>query len=95
MNLALTQSFHYFGNAVVVFSGAIPLSNAYFGRGTGAILIDHVSCTGSEQFLANCTNNGIGITSSFCSHYHDAGVQCPGIFFPQVRNISIIIFDHM
>ena len=82
MNLALTQSVHYFGNAVIVSSGAIPLSNAYFGRGTGAILIDYVSCTGSEQFLANCTNNGIGITSSFCNHNQDAGVQCPGTFVP-------------
>ena len=59
-------------------TGAIPFENAYFGRGTGAVLLDYVSCTGNEQFLANCTNNGVGITSSFCSHYHDAGVHCPG-----------------
>ena len=82
MNLALTQSVHYFGNATVVSAGAIPLYNAFSGRGTGAILIDYVSCTGNEQFLANCTNNGLGITSSFCSHYQDAGVQCPGNFVP-------------
>ena len=82
MNLALTQSFHYFGNAVVVFSGAIPLSNAYFGRGTGAILTDYVSCTGYEQFLVNCTNNGIGMISSVCNQNQAAGVQCPGNFVP-------------
>lgn len=61
-------------------TGAIPFSNAYFGRGTGAILIDRVSCTGREQFLANCTHSGIGITSSFCGHDDDVGVQCPGNF---------------
>ena len=60
-------------------TGAIPLTNAYYGSGTGAILIDYVSCTGNEQFLANCTNNGIGVTSSSCGHDDDAGVQCPGI----------------
>ena len=60
------------------FTGAIPFTSSYFGRGTGAILIDYVSCTGNEQFLANCTNRGIGITSTWCSHYSDVGVQCPG-----------------
>ena len=57
------------------FTGAIPFSNAYFGSGTGAVLIDYVACTGSEQFLANCTT---GITSLSCGHDDDAGVQCPG-----------------
>lgn len=57
-------------------TGAIPVANAHYGRGTGAILLDYVSCTGNEQFLANCTNNGVGITS--CGHYNGAGVKCPG-----------------
>ena len=61
-------------------TGAIPLSNAYvyYGSGTGPVLIDYVFCTGNEQFLANCTNNGIGVTSSLCGHDDVAGVQCPG-----------------
>ena len=62
-------------------TGAIPVANAHYGRGTGAILLDYVSCTGNEQFLANCTNNGVGITSSNCDHGDDAGVQCPGNFY--------------
>ena len=70
-------------------TGAIPFVNAYFGRGTGAILLDYVSCTGNEQFLANCTNNGVGITSSFCSHYRDSGVHCPGnIYFSEQQYIA-------
>ena len=60
------------------FTGAIPFTTSYFGRGTGAILIDYVSCTGNEQFLANCTHRGLGVTSSWCTHYWDVGVQCPG-----------------
>ena len=65
----------------LLFTGAIPLTNAYyFGSGTGPVLIDHVGCMGNEQFLANCTNRGIGATSSWCGHDYDAGVQCPGNF---------------
>ena len=60
-------------------TGAISLNNAYYGSGTGPILIDYVSCTGNEQFLANCTNRGIGVTSSSCGHDDGAGVQCPGM----------------
>ena len=60
-------------------TGAIPLSNAYYGSGTGPVLVDYVACIGSEQFLANCTNNGVGVTSSWCGHDDDAGVQCPGM----------------
>ena len=60
-------------------TGAIPLSNAYYGSGIGPVLIDYVSCIGNERFLTNCTNNGIGVTSSWCGQYNVAGVQCPGI----------------
>ena len=77
------------------FAGAIPFTSAYFGRGTGAILIDYVSCIGNEQFLANCTNHGIGITSSWCGHDDDAGVQCPGNLKLDLGLVSLQNFnDH-
>ena len=50
-------------------------SSAYFGEGSGPILLDNVTCTGSESTLANCGHLGVGITTS-CSHSEDAGVQC-------------------
>ena len=53
--------------------GARAYSNAYFGRGTGPILMAYVGCRGEETHLANCS----GSTSS-CSHWEDAGVRCPG-----------------
>ena len=56
-------------------SSGIPYSNAYFGQGSGLILLDNVACTGSELTLANCSHLGIGITRS-CSHSEDAGVRC-------------------
>ena len=60
-----------------VSTGAIARSRAYFGRGTGAILLDQLRCTGNETRLMNCPSNPLGIHD--CSHYEDAGVTCQGM----------------
>ncbi|XP_071483536.1 scavenger receptor cysteine-rich domain-containing protein DMBT1-like [Diadema antillarum] len=52
------------------------LSNAAFGQGTGDILLDEVSCSGTETSIFDCGNNGIGINN--CGHSEDAGVRCTG-----------------
>ena len=50
---------------------------AHFGQGSGQILLDDVSCTGSESSLASCTHPGRGIHN--CGHSEDASVVCnPG-----------------
>ena len=49
--------------------------SASFGRGSGPIWLDSVSCNGSESTLASCGHFGINISRS-CSHYEDAGVKC-------------------
>ena len=56
-------------------SSGTPYSSAYFGQGSGPILLDNVACTGSELTLASCGHLGIGTIRS-CSHYEDAGVRC-------------------
>ena len=64
----------------ITTTGAVAYSNAYFGRGTGPILLDDLLCTGSEARLIDCpryTSQGIG-TYDFCPNGHgeDAGVRC-------------------
>ena len=48
--------------------------NGAFGEGLGPILLDHVSCRGSENRLLECGHRGIGVHS--CNHARDAGVEC-------------------
>ena len=48
--------------------------NAFFGPGSGAIWYDNVACDGTENNIAECDHNGLGIEN--CVHSEDAGVVC-------------------
>ena len=52
--------------------------NAYFGHGTGQIVLDDVQCTGSENKLLACRSASILSVSNNCDHSDDAGVRCEG-----------------
>ena len=56
-------------------TGAVAYTYAYFGQGTGPILLDDVACSGSESRLINCRYDS---NTYDCRHYKDAGVRCQG-----------------
>ena len=78
----------------ICLPGAIPRSQAYFGRGTGAILLDNVACTGTETRLVRCRSNSLGIHN--CVHDEDAGVTCQRMYAslcyicPQYNVVTVV-----
>ena len=56
------------------YAGAVALSRAAFGQGSGRIWLDNVGCMGSEIRLIDCPANVIGVHN--CDHSEDAGVRC-------------------
>lgn len=71
-------------------TGAMGLNFAFFGQGTGPILIDDVACTGTEMRLISCTHTPIGTHN--CIHFEDASVRCPAPFGKD--NSSNIVVMH-
>lgn len=67
-----------------LYTGALVRYNAFFGQGTGRILLDYIRCRGTESRLINCRNRGIGV-SRYCYHSDDAGVICQ--FGSTINNI--------
>ena len=47
---------------------------AHFGEGSGGILLDNLTCTGTEGSLFLCPHNGLNVHN--CGHSEDAGVKC-------------------
>ena len=50
--------------------------SAFFGEGSGLILLDNVNCNGRESTIFNCRHRNFG--ENDCTHNEDAGVVCYG-----------------
>ena len=55
-------------------SATFALGVAFYGKGSGPIYYNNLSCNGTEARLADCPHPGIG--SGNCSHSKDAAVGC-------------------
>ena len=55
---------------LVLHTGAIPLSTAYFGRGNATILVQDFGCTGREETLQMCTPSNYSISSYYSHGYN-------------------------
>ena len=69
---------------------ALAVGSAYFGQGTGLVLLANVGRRGNEKTLANCSHNGWGKHN--CGHCEDAGVVCSS---GNVTLGIIIIYDNI
>ena len=65
-------------NDIVSNTGAIPFRYSHFGYGTGPVILDSVNCIGNESRITQCPHLGVGVIASYCYHYYDVGVECPG-----------------
>ena len=64
-------------NYILIYTGAIPYPNAWFGQGSGNIWLDDLRCSGTESSIFNCSHDGIGVYGYNCGHDDDIGVECP------------------
>ena len=55
----------------IFFKGSA-VNSAFFGQGTGSIVLNNVQCTRSEARLIDCLSGQV----ISCSHSQDAGVRC-------------------
>lgn len=58
---------------------------AFFGPGSGTILLDNLKCSGGEASLQECSHISWNVHN--CDHTEDAGVTCSLSWFQLNRNI--------
>ena len=57
----------------MLFLVALGYNSAFFGQGTGPIVMDDIRCIGNESRLIDCPFDG---HTADCTHLFDVGVKC-------------------
>jgi hypothetical protein len=71
------------------FTGAsVPLSESFFGSGSGSIFLDNLACTGDEASLLKCARS-----ENNCDHSEDAGVICNSTASCMEGGVRLLIDD--
>ncbi|XP_045183820.2 scavenger receptor cysteine-rich domain superfamily protein-like [Mercenaria mercenaria] len=60
---------------------AFGYKNAFYGEGTGNVIISNMKCDGSESDIAQCQSStwSVSTSSGGCDHTTDVGVNCAGV----------------
>ncbi|KAG5849464.1 hypothetical protein ANANG_G00110730 [Anguilla anguilla] len=61
---------------------------AYFGEGSGRVLLDEVGCTGNELSVEQCPKSAWGEHN--CEHREDAGVSCTPLTDGSLRLVGVV-----
>ena len=69
------------------FAGVTIFYNAYFGKGTGPILLDNLFCSSMEARLIDCPHSGVGVHN--CFHSRDAGLRCQRKLYLEMRILTM------
>ncbi len=78
------------GFAAGSVDNVLRFSSARFGRGSGDIVLDDVSCSGDEFGMLDCPRRGnIAVGTHNCRHSEDVGVRCLKEAPPRVVNIEV------
>lgn len=59
----------------LIHTGSVYLLGAYFGQGTGPIVLDNMLCVGTEPRIYDCASSN-GVINPVCNHARDASVRC-------------------
>lgn len=64
----------YIADVLTLTVPKAPVSSVYYGKGEGPVLLSNLHCNGDEEYLNNCTHDGVG--RHFCQRSEVANVVC-------------------
>lgn len=79
--------FHFYTACNLLSADATAFGLAFYGQGSGPIVLDDVACVGTETNILSCPFDNV---TTDCTHREDAGVQC----MEQRKDYPFGFFDH-